>query len=164
MDIKNIINEQKNSIVTGEWKTGTIPRSKWPSRRAKAKAYKFGPSYSWRIIEFGCGEYECRVRILLNESKQIFKALLGVTKDNETKMICEYEFHASEPGWHCHTRCGPIEEISGTRTRYGGIRLPKAGAFHRRSEFMFKSKTIDKVSAFNCAVEFFKIKAQGELL
>jgi len=164
MDLKFIISSEKENIETREWQTGHIPRKLWPSRKAKAKAYKFGSGYSWRVITFECCDLDCRVRILLNEQKQIFRASIGVTENGETKLICDYEFHASEPGWHCHARCDDIAELDSLKTRFGGLRIPKAGAFHRRTEFIFNTQPIDKLSAFNCAIKIYNICATGDLL
>lgn len=141
-----------------------MPRKNWPSRKAKAKAYKYGKSYSWRVITFNSSHLECRVRILLNEQKQIFRASLGVTENGDTKMLCEYEFHASEPGWHCHARCENISEIDANRTRYGAIRIPMAKSKHRRLDFTFRGQLLSKVTAFNCTIQFFKIEERGGLI
>lgn len=163
METKTLITAPKMQLRTGEWKRGPIPRSQWPSRRAKSKAYKFGPRYQWRIITFiACG-YDCRVRILLNVEAQIFRATFGVTEDGETKVICDYEWHASEPGWHCHARCGPVAEIDAAKNRFGSIRLPSARNFHRRQDFKFGNTEINEVTAFNCAVTVFRIRQGGDL-
>lgn len=164
MDLRDIVRGPKTSILNGSWQSGNIARSAWPSRRAKSKAYKWGPSYRWRIIEFECLGLQCRVRILLNKNKQIFKAALGVTENGETKTLCEYEFHATEPGWHCHARCEDIDSVDPGRNRYGGVRLPAADSFHRRMYFRFATSELNELSAFNCAVRFYRIDRSGELL
>ena len=159
-----MIKGQKIRVKTGAWSSGHIPRSYWPSRKAKAKAYKYGPSYHWRFLQFESCGVQCCVRILLNVEKKIFRAAFGVIENNDTKLLCEYEFHASEPGWHCHARCGDLATIDATRNRYGGVRIPQEGEYHRREKFVYKVNAIDKVSAFNCACEFFKINTKGDLL
>ena len=164
MDLRRIIKATKASVKTGEWKHGEIPRSQWPSRRAKAKAYKFGPRYQWRIISFLSAEHECRVRIIFNESKQICRATLGVTLNGETVTICDYEYHASEPGWHCHARCDELASVDATTNRFGAQRIPGAREYHRRSEFKFRQSDLTAVGAFNCTVSFFKIdRGEGTL-
>lgn len=94
MNLKGLIAARKSSVEPGEWKRGEIPRSKWPSRRAKAKAYKYGSLYQWRVITFGADGHECRVLLLFNETKQIFRATLGVVVEGETISVCDYEYHA----------------------------------------------------------------------
>jgi hypothetical protein len=164
MDLRGLIGADKSSVDTGDWKRGTIPRSKWPSRRAKAKAYKYGPLYQWRIITFQAAGHDCRVLLLFNEAKQIFRATLGVTVSGETITLCDYEYHSSEPGWHCHARCGDLDGINPAHNRFGGTRIPKAGDFHRRIEFNHRKQTLTAQTAFNCAISIFKIdKAEGML-
>jgi hypothetical protein len=101
---------------------------------------------------------------LLNLSKQIFRATLGVTENGETAVLCEYEFHASEPGWHCHARCDDLELLDSAVTRFGSKRLPSAGKHHRRDRFTFGKAELTEVTAFNAAVKFFKLyKEEGTL-
>jgi hypothetical protein len=165
MNLKTLILAQKSSVDTGgDWKRGEIPRSKWPSRRAKTKAYKYGQLYRWRVITFHAAGYDCRVLLLFNEAKQIFRATLGVVVSGDTITVCDYEFHASEPGWHCHARCGDLADINPAHNRFGGVRLPKAGDFHRRTEFNHLKQPLTAQTAFNCAISIFKIdKAEAML-
>ena len=157
MDLQGLIAAKKASVRTGDWKRGEIPRAQWPSRRAKAKAYKFSDLYQWRIISFSAEGQDCRVRILLNESKQIFRASFGVTVAGETTTLCEYEWHASEPGWHCHARCDDFAKLDPSFNRFGAQRIPAYGRHHRRTEFKFRKSPLTAFTAFNCAVEVFKI-------
>ena len=157
MNLKGIIAANKAAVDTGDWKRGEIPRSKWPSRRAKAKAYKYGPLYQWRVISFQAAGHDCRVLLLFNEAKRIFRATLGVTMGGETTVLCDYEYHASEPGWHCHARCGDVVTINPAHNRFGSIRLPKASAPHRRAEFNHVKQPLSAQTAFNCAISIFKI-------
>jgi hypothetical protein len=164
MSLKSIIAAQKTGIRAGEWKGGTIPRAQWPSRKAKSKAYKYGPLYKWRIISFYANGHECRLRVLFNKDAEIFRASLGVVENGDTKVLCEYEYHASEPGWHCHARCGDLADISSATIRYGSKRVPDAGGKHRRTEFKFGKAEMDDDTAFSCAVSFFRVFEEGGLL
>lgn len=164
MRTKTLILARKASIRTGEWKRGPIPRAQWPSRRAKDKAYKYGPRYQWRIISFLCLGYECRVRILLNIDARILRATFAVTEDGDTKALCDYEWHASEPGWHCHARCGHVEDVDATKNRFGSIRMPAWGSYHRRQEFKFGDSDLNEIAAFNFVVTLFRIREGGGLI
>lgn len=164
MDLRGIVAAPKTSVKPGDWKQGEIPRSLWPSRKAKSKAYKFGPLYQWRVVCFSALGRECRVRILFNQSKQIFRATLGVTSQGETVVLCDYEFHATEPGWHCHARCADISTVDANTNRFGSVRLPKSGAKHRRPAFNFEKSELSPLSAFNCAVKFYGIDRSGGAL
>lgn len=157
MNLKALIGATKSYVRVGDWKQGEIPRAQWPSRRAKSKFYKWGPLYKWRIVTFSALGKDCRVLILLNEAKQIFRASFGVTENGDTRVVCDYEFHASEPGWHCHARCDELGTIDAGTNRFGAVRLPKSNRPHRRMEFKFGKSVLSPVSAFNCAVTVFGI-------
>jgi hypothetical protein len=164
MNLRGLVGAPKTVINPGVWKNGEIPRSQWPSRRAKAKAYKYGPRYQWRVITFVAKGYDCRVLLLFNETKQIFRARFGVTLNGETVPICDYEWHASEPGWHCHAKCDDLGVIDPASNRFGSKRLPRAGEFHRRGAFKFRKHTLTAQIAFNCAVSVFKIDKKDDAL
>ncbi len=164
MNLRALISAPKSSVDTGEWRKGEIPRSQWPSRRAKSKAYKYGPLYQWRIIRFDAAGHQCRVLLIFNAYKQIFRARFGVTANGETKALCDYEYHASEPGWHCHARCDDLAMIDPAATRFGARRIPAAGAFHRRVGFSFRKSPLTAQTAFNCAVSLFRIRSAEGML
>lgn len=164
MDLRTIISAPKTEVRSGDWRSGEIPRAQWPSRRAKARAYKFGPAYRWRIISFCSVGYEFRLRLLLNESKQIFRASLGLMVSGETVPLCDYEWHASEPGWHCHAKCEDFRRLNANFNRFGTERLPAAKSYHRRREFRFKRDMVSEANALNCAVDFFRLDRGGGIL
>lgn len=165
MNLTDLITAKKTDVVTGAWKEGTIPRPQWPSKRANAKFYKWGPSYRWRIVTLSVLGAECRILLLLNQTKQIFRASFGITRQGDTTVLCDYEFHASEPGWHCHARCDDIADIENGTNRFGSVRLPKAGSHHRRDSFEFRRREFSEEAAFRCSVEFFRLdKSDGSLL
>lgn len=157
MKLRTLIVAKKSSVKSGEWKRGEIPRPLWPSRRAKAKAYKYGPQYQWRIVAYQSGGLDCRLRILLNLDKQIFRATMAVVSDGDTLVLCDYEYHASEPGWHCHARCDDLADVNASTNRFGARRLPGSSSFHRRPDFAFGKAELTEITAFNAAVQFFKL-------
>ena len=164
MRLCQIISADKEIQSTGTWGSGKMARSDWPSRTAKAKAYKFGTAYTWRIIKFTCKGLDCRVRVLFNEDKSIFRATFGVTISGDTTVLCDYEWHGSEPGWHCHARCDEVNDLDPSKNRFGSRRLPAAGTFHRRMEFGSVHGPMDEETAFNTALSVFRIKPSGTLL
>jgi len=125
MNLKEVIKAEKTGLDVGKWNDGHIPRSAFPLSKVKDKSYKFGPSYSWRVMKFSCLGNKCRVLIILNEGKQIFRARLGIDKDGDMVVLCEYEFHSSEPGWHCHFTLADLESIEPGAARDGKRRRPK---------------------------------------
>lgn len=164
MRLKALISAEKVSIKIWDWKQGEIPRSLWPSRRAKPKFYKWGPLYKWRVISFFALDTDCRVLILFNETKQIFRASFGITEGGETRVLCDYEFHASEPGWHCHARCDDVATLSPGTNRFGSVRLPRYNRPHRRTEFKFGKSELSEASAFQCAVTVYGLDKRDSWL
>jgi len=158
MNLKAIISAKKSDIHIGDWKNGRIPKKDFPAR-AKAKAFKFGPAYDWAIIRFKALGYDCRVRVLLREGREIFSATLGVVEKGSLKILATHEFHGTEPGWHCHVKCENISEIDGTTNRVGSIRIPGAKQHHRRGKFR-----VTKKDAKRKVMRLFRIESSGSLL
>ncbi len=75
------------------------------------QAYGLGRSYRWCVLTFVALDIECRVLIVLNAGKQKFEAILGAMADERVRVLCSYEYHASEPGWHCHAACDELPAV-----------------------------------------------------
>jgi hypothetical protein len=159
MDVVDIIKNTKSKPDLGEWREGHIPRSAFPLSRARNKNYKFGPEYKWRLITFDSIHHKCRVLLLLNEGKQICRMTLGVEINNGMTVLCQHEFHASEPGWHCHVCFDQIENIPSGVNRSHLKRWPKPETVHARVEFYVSQR-----NALSAAAEIFRFSAQGDLL
>ena len=161
MRLMDVVKAEKSAMNARDWAAGEIPRSLWPSKKAKPKAYKIGPAYQWRIVSFHTLGHDWRVRILLNVDKHIFRATLGVHLKGEMVVVCEYEFHASEPGWHCHARCEEVSTLDPATNRAGSRRIPSARTKHRDIEFRFKKAELTTSNALNCAADFFGLDKTG---
>src|SRR3546814_14699434 len=83
---------------------------------------------------------------------------LGVVEGGDTKILCSYEYHGTEPGWHCHVKCGDVALVAPSQNRFGSKRLPKARDRHRRSSF-----GVTKATAQRVAVAFYRIKRPGKI-
>ena len=159
MNLKQIICSPKSDIKIGEWRKGLIPRADFPLSRAKPKDYKVSDAYDWCIIRFSCLGLDCRVRVLLREGREIFYATLGVVEGGDTKIVCSYEFHGTEPGWHCHVKCDELANVRPGQNRYGAVRLPNGRRKHRRDSF-----GVSKTNAKHKAIDFYRIEERGGLL
>src|SRR3546814_530908 len=104
MRLQDLINAPKSDVHVGEWKKGKIPRADFPLSRARSKDYKYSSAYDWCVIRFRALGADCRVRVLLREGREIYYATLGVVEGGDTKILCSYEYHGTEPGWHCQDR------------------------------------------------------------
>ena len=156
MDLADIIRALKTDIEIGSWANGHISRSSFPLSLAKSKNYKFGPEYCWRVVKFDCLGRSFRVLIVLNENKQIYRATLGVEIENDISVLCQHEFHASEPGWHCHLTLGAADGLPVGVVRSHLRRWPHHSAAHSRMEFK-----VDKASGLTVAADLFRFSAQG---
>lgn len=158
MRVKQILRAAKTAVTVGPWSTGRIPYSSFPMAKAKSKAFKYGPAYRWRLVEFDALGVHCRVMILFNYSKQIFRATLGVELPGGMVIAADHEWHQNEPGWHCHVFTGNVSEATSDARRRHMNRWP-AGVSG-------EGKCVGSESeAFQRAMSFFRITAgSGDLV
>lgn len=154
--LKDIIRSKKTNIDTGKWTRGHIPRSAFPMSRLKDKRYKFGPEYSWRLVKFEALTKPCRILIFFNDNKEILRARLGVEVNGDMVVLSDYEFHATEPGWHCHVAVKPISELGSGAARVQTKKWPKNSS---QKEFR-----IDEAGALSFVAKHYNFEAQGDLL
>lgn len=154
--LKNIIRGEKTNIDTGKWVRGHIPRNAFPMSRLKDKRYKYGPEYSWRLVKFETLGNMCRILIFINEGKEVLRARLGVEVHGDMVVLSDYEFHATEPGWHCHLTVKPISELSSGGARHEKKKWPQNSS---RKEFR-----VDESSALSLVAKHYNFQAQGELI
>lgn len=159
MKLRDVIQAEKTEINIGDWKSGKIPYADFPMPRARSKHYKFGPDFKWCVIRFSALGRNFRVRVLLREGREIFRAALLDCSGAESRVLCEYEYHGTEPGWHCHAHCDQIVGAAASFARFGSIRLPSARNNHRRRAF-----GVTMANAKQRAMKFYKIEERGPLL
>jgi hypothetical protein len=158
MHLREIVAAPKTQIKVGPWRSGKVPRADFPLAK---KAYGLGNSYDWQVISFQALGAEFKVLTVLNEGKKKFEAVLGMMGANILKVLCIYEFHPSEPGWHCHAACGEVGTVgAGCMRGPWVLRLPRALKFHRRKKFTVN----DKVAAQRITIARYKIEERGSLL
>ena len=159
MNVVDVIRAPKSNVDIGTWRTGHVPRAAFPLSKAKSKAYKFGPEYSWRIVSFECLGVQFRVFILLNENKQIYRATLASETNNDMTVLCQHEWHVSEPGWHCHVSFLPAAHILPGIVR-GHLRpWPRPSSRNVNDSF-----EVTKQNSLYHAERRFKFSEEGELV
>jgi len=160
--LKEIIRAPKDNIKIGQWHSGKVPKADFPIARA---AYRLGNSFKWCVVEFQALGADCRVLVVQHEAKQKYEAVLGVMGQNGTlKILCSYEYHASEPGWHCHATHDDSGTLSHGFMRGPWIkRVPGARKPHRDKKF-HKFKIGNETAAIRFAVDRYKIEPKGSLL
>ena len=104
---------------------------------------------------------ECRVLVVVNFQKQKFEAIFGALAGNIVRILCSYEYHSSEPGWHCHAACGDLTTIPLGYMRGPWVRrIPRAKQTHMRLDF----KIEDELSAQRFAFDCYNIEPKGTLI
>jgi hypothetical protein len=158
MNIKEVVRAPKTDIHVTEWRAGHIPRVSFPLSRVRDKHYKLGPEYRWRVITFDCLWNTFRLLVVFNEGKQIYRATLAIEVERDLAVLCQYEFHASEPGWHCHVT---FRETDGLPLGVGRSHLrrwPGANTRPSRPEF-----GVRETNAVGLAMTRFRISPVGPL-
>lgn len=155
MRVGEIIRAKKSDIQIGAWSSGHIPPSKF-SLRAKPSSFKLGPSWAWAVVRFSALNQQFRVLCLLNEGKDIFRAILAIDVGGELKQICVHEFHASEPGWHCHVALN-AQDVPNGWSRKGMRRHPHGAR-------ILDTFGQTQLNAVRTAARVYRIEAHGPLL
>jgi hypothetical protein len=156
MRLQDIIRGSKADLDTGKWQSGRIPRTAFPMSRLKDRHYRYGPDYLWRLVRFEAAACSCRILILLNESREVLRARLGVELDGDMVVLSDYEYHATEPGWHCHVTFEDVADVGPGAARQGKRRWPNRSS---RQDF-----AVDRSNAMTVVAEHYKFAAQGELI
>jgi hypothetical protein len=161
--LKQIILAPKSGIDIGKkWTSGKVPRAEFPMAKA---AYRLGQSFKWTTIKFQALGSECRVLVVMNPAKQKYDAILGVMGANGAlRILCSYEYHATEPGWHCHATHDDSASLSGGCMRGPWVkRVPAARGLHRATKHA-KFAIGDEAAAIRFALARYKIEEKGTLL
>jgi hypothetical protein len=160
MRLPDVLRLSKSNINIGPWNRGRIARSDFPLSRARAKNYRFGQEYIWRVISFECEGEQFRILLLFNGNKNIYRATLGIEKDKSLAVLCHHEYHASEPGWHCHFTLEEHDKVPVGQFRWWRMRRwPSARVAHKHMQF-----GVTQASALTVAAERYRFRAQGDLL
>jgi hypothetical protein len=105
---------------------------------------------------FAQGE-RCRILIVLNEGKSIYRARLGVERDGDMVILCDHEYHADEPGWHCHLTRDDIESIEAGAARSHTQRWPASQSMCSRRDF-----GVSEVNALLEAASRFRFRERAD--
>jgi hypothetical protein len=157
MRLKTIIKADKSNLQFGKWNVGHITRSAFPLSKVKEKSYKLGKAYKWRLVRFTALERNIRVLIVLNEEKEIFRARLAVEDNSDLIVVCEHEFHASEPGWHCHYSIKDVNSITPGAYRDGKRKRPT-------SSDVSAVFNVNEANALAIAAQRYGFDPKGDLL
>lgn len=157
MRVRELILKPKRLTQAGEWKSGAkMPTAAFPL--SKARPFRLGPKWTWRVDCLAVQDAELRLLTAFEPMKQTFIAWLALIRGEAAAIVARLEFHSDEPGWHCHSTCGRVAGLQiGIVKPYGLIRLPKARAFHRRTDYEMSEKT-----ALEKSFGFFRVNEAPE--
>lgn len=156
--LRDLVKAPKSDISIGNWNYGKVPKTNFPMAK---QAYGIGRSYRWSVISFVALGADCKVLVVANFQKQKFEAIFGVMGSGTLHILCSYEYHASEPGWHCHAACDPVSKVPLGFMRGPWVkRIPLANRTHRSLNFRVHNET----DAQRFAFDVYGIRAKGTLL
>ena len=156
--LRRFVGAPKADIKLGAWHSGKVPKKDFPMAK---QAYGLGSSFRWRVISFVALGVECRVLVILNLAKEKYEAILGAMGSETLHVLCSYEYHAGEPGWHCHAACDDLASVPLGYMRGPWVRrLPAAKRTDSRQDFGIQ----DETAALRFALACYKIETQGTLI
>ena len=159
MRLRDVIRAPKTEIKVGSWHNGKVPKAEFPLARG---ALRLGSSFEWCVVSFQALGAEARVLVLFNPLKMRYDASLGVLGANGiVRLLCTYQYHAAEPGWHVHAACDRVSLIPAGIFRGPWVRrIPKAGRYHGQLEFGIDTKK----AALRFAFMRYRIEEKGPLV
>lgn len=156
MDVRDIIAAKKRIKNSGQWASGTMPRTAFPLSKSGGRAYRLG-NRRWRVIAFEACGLSCRILINYSHMLSQYQAMLGVDVGGDTKVLAALEHHATHKAWHVHTCCQPIKDVPAGIKRGPWVKsLNGSGGKHR-----ITVPATDDV-AFGRAVSFFRLDQHEE--
>lgn len=159
MNLKELIRAPKRSVkFLAPWSRGNIPRNQFPLLGAPRRGYKYGPTYEWRVVSFEVDGLECRVLLLMNQTRQRYKASLAIARGSEFMTVCDHEFHTPAEPWHCHAVLDEFHRVPQGVRRHFMAKWPRAGSV---VDTAFVSS---KQEAMNRAFKVFRIDEPGDLI
>jgi hypothetical protein len=156
MRARELILKSKRITKAGDWKSGArMPKTAFPL--SPSRQFQLGPKWRWRVDVLECEGVECRLLTAFEPMKQTFVAWLSYVRAGGYTLVARLEFHGDEPGWHCHSNCGPVSDIPiGVVKPMGTVRVPKARDFHRRTDYdMTDSDALAK------SFKFYRVQAEA---
>jgi len=158
INLRRIVRASKSEIAIGKWHNGKVPKSEFPIGKT---SYRLGNAFQWCVIKFTALSIEFKVLVVMNPSKEKFQAILGAPDSSSIRILCTYEYHADEPGWHCHAACDEIAKVPLGYARGPWVRrIPGAKRTHNRQAFTI----CDEKSAQRAALKYYGIEEEGSLL
>ncbi len=111
---------------------------------SKAKSFKLGSNWHWRVVALTIGDSKCRLLLSLHPTKQTARVMLGREVGQDMLVLARLESHASHSGWHVHADCDMGSKVPGRTRSTDEQRVPGRGKFIKEVDSLI---TCDDVTA-----------------
>ena len=120
---------------------------------SRAKTFKLGAGWAWRIVELKAGVAECKLLVAYHPNKENYLAILGYGVGTDTHVMGVLEYHGSHPGWHVHGSCLAATPAQFGRVHYPDmVRFPDGKQRHRDIDF-----GVTESNALEPAIKHFRL-------
>jgi hypothetical protein len=155
MRAQDVINAQKDVFDWGTPKQGGMTASTFPLLKRRRQGLRLGNNFHWRLIRFTALQETFRVLITYHADIEHYTAYLGMEVGADTRLVMEYAYHGSHPGWHTHVGCGDIRKLPVGMLRGPWLlRLPGARRFSRRKLYTRGGVMTDQIALQIAATRF----------
>lgn len=165
MHFKHIFRADKDILDWGEWKQVKMPPSAFPMSHGPKRSYRLGSAYRWRVVKFRALGETFRVLIAYRDDVEEFRSILGMDVSGDTRIVAEFCFHGTHPGWHAHADCGDVRAMPTGVQRWPGMRRrPKGRSRHRNTTYVAGHSRMNDAHALEVAARRFNLHQKpGEL-
>lgn len=161
-DFRDILRADKSDVVIGQWSDDKLKHRDFPIRRT---SYPLTRRWRWQMISFRVEGRRFRILAAYHSLVPEYRAVLAEEVNGDSRLIAQWEYHQSHPGWHIHSCCSELDELAVGVMRPPGIkRLPLAKNSHRRALFINPGFAIDDSVATAIACQRYRIPHTLDLL
>lgn len=129
-----------------------MPASAFPL--SKSASYRLTGAWQWRVVQLSAAGKKFRLLVAFDNAKRQYQAWLGVEYGPDQALIARIEFHATHHGWHCHWKCGELDDVARGVVKDRGAR--------ERVHLCPMPKEFDKNNALSIAFRAFNVATTGE--
>ncbi|QIG70446.1 hypothetical protein EVB88_062 [Rhizobium phage RHph_N28_2] len=161
-ELRDVLKAIKSDIVLGPWTDEKLKNRDFPLRRS---SYPLTRRWRWQVISFRADGRRFRILAAYHTLVPEYFAILAEDVGNDSRIVARWEFHQSHAGWHIHSCCSKLDDITvGVVHPLGVKRIPAAKNSHRRGLFVKAGFVIDDTMATAIACHRYKVPHTLDLL
>lgn len=143
-----MIRAQKTQVVTSAWTDEKLRAKDFPLLKKKGGSYPLSRRWRWQTTRFRINQKQFLLLASYHSLIPEFVSVLAEEIDKNCRVLARWEFHQSHPGWHVHTVCGDIDNVStGIVKPIGVERVPHSASHHRHKNLLNEGYVMeDKVA------------------